>query len=628
MNPAMAVGPGMERLDFTLPEFTRISWVSDRARDVWHPRLSLITNAWLEIEWLSVSAGLRACAVTCLPAESLAVREREWAELGLESLLPAGEAETGYRVVGRRPDLADFQGAYDAGDAEAVGRLLGSPPCCHAFFRGVWVEEELEDPTWPMARASVSAPPETRCIEVAAPPQTNLLWRWMGARPVPHLPCRFDCPHTVELAGRFEDVGRRAGFGSEMDWLLEVLDWPVEWSALHGIAEIKTPVLKVSTRTDATARKYVVRRLGNAYPAEGAAGLKFPYRLDRQPVLTTSIGFRRGINNPIPVSQTKNGTAAKPIAGPGTAKTSLRGPTRPTSPGATRPLILDETLRSLQDRGHVAGQAIRSIHLNKYFTVVGLNDGSVGACMSYYGIALPLLGEIRAEIGALLADDPLLLRLLFGEGGPSRRWAFLGDQQAALVGSLRAAVVSALSAPCIRAGGDDTFQVTDSPPFDLFADVRQALVIGCGGHLQGLARTPHVSEIHVRDLAYLAYRDKMDPVIEVQRLRHPTKTITLASGDDTSRLLRKVDFVSITGSALCNGTLEGLLYEAQGVRTVVVQGQSASIHPKALFDRGVHLVETTLKPPELLDLADKDSHGDAMRPLLEAGLEVVYLSPR
>ena len=29
----------MERLDFTLPDFTRVSWVSDDARDVWEPRL-------------------------------------------------------------------------------------------------------------------------------------------------------------------------------------------------------------------------------------------------------------------------------------------------------------------------------------------------------------------------------------------------------------------------------------------------------------------------------------------------------------------------------------------------------------------------------------------------------------
>ncbi len=80
----------------------------------------------------------------------------------------------------------------------------------------------------------------------------------------------------------------------------EILSWPAEWSALHGIAEIKTPVLKVSTRTDATAKKYVVRRQGEKYPAEGARGLGFPYSQPRQPLVTLSPGFRRGLDNPVP----------------------------------------------------------------------------------------------------------------------------------------------------------------------------------------------------------------------------------------------------------------------------------------------------------------------------------------
>ena len=88
---------------------------------------------------------------------------------------------------------------------------------------------------------------------MTGPPEANILWRWMGARAVPHLPCRFDCEPTVALAQQCLAVGRAAGFDTEMDWLLEILRWPVEWSALHGIAEIRTPVLKVSTRTDATA---------------------------------------------------------------------------------------------------------------------------------------------------------------------------------------------------------------------------------------------------------------------------------------------------------------------------------------------------------------------------------------
>ena len=71
-------------------------------------------------------------------------------------------------------------------------------------------------------------------------------------------------------------LGRELGFGAEIEWLGEILGWPLEWSALHGIAEIKTPVLRASARTDATPRKYVVRWEGESYPEGGASGLRFP----------------------------------------------------------------------------------------------------------------------------------------------------------------------------------------------------------------------------------------------------------------------------------------------------------------------------------------------------------------
>jgi hypothetical protein len=58
---------------------------------------------------------------------------------------------------------------------------------------------------------------------------------------------------------------------------MELLDWPVEWSALHGIAEIRTPVVKIATRTDPTPERYVVRWMGKSFPADGARGLMFPY---------------------------------------------------------------------------------------------------------------------------------------------------------------------------------------------------------------------------------------------------------------------------------------------------------------------------------------------------------------
>src|SRR5262249_12654119 len=146
-------------------------------------------------------------------------------------------------VVGTPADVSAFKAAWDAADQFAIGELLGYPACCREFFHELWVEHGLRDTTWGMAHNTCRPAEGQRSIEVQGPPEANILWRWMGIRAVSHLPCRFDCPATLETARKFIDVGRRNGLGEEMDWLLEILSWPAQWSALHGIAEIKTPLL-------------------------------------------------------------------------------------------------------------------------------------------------------------------------------------------------------------------------------------------------------------------------------------------------------------------------------------------------------------------------------------------------
>lgn len=308
-----------DRLTHVLPDFTRVSWVSDRARGVWEPRVSRIAAAWADLEWRSVATGMRRCALTSVSSEQLVSRSAAWAEAGLSTMPVAmsgtspGYASTSiaprigepfeYRVaVGALADVTALKRAIDAGDDTTMGGLLGFPACCIAFFRTTWVDQGCVDTTWAMAANDGRVDPGGRLIEIAAdaPFQANILWRWVGPRAVPHLPCSSTCAATVALADALIALGREAGYATEMEWLEEILSWPVAWSALHGIAEIKTPVLKVSTRTDATAGEFVVRRPGGRVPPEAAAGLVFPFRAPARPGLTHSLAFRRGLETPIP----------------------------------------------------------------------------------------------------------------------------------------------------------------------------------------------------------------------------------------------------------------------------------------------------------------------------------------
>jgi hypothetical protein len=200
-------------------------------------------------------------------------------------------------VVGSQEGVQRFNRAWEARDDEAIGKLLGYPSCCRQFFREVWTKQRCTDTTWQMAVNSVKGENVATLINLSGRPEANVLWRLMGIRAVPHLPCRFDCPEAIELGHRLLQLGAEAGYRSEVDLLREVLAWSVEWSALHGIAEIKTPILKVSTRTDATAKRYVVRWEGTRHPLESVSGLDFPYRAPARALITGSSTFRRGINH-------------------------------------------------------------------------------------------------------------------------------------------------------------------------------------------------------------------------------------------------------------------------------------------------------------------------------------------
>ena len=286
-------------------EFTRWIWNSARAREVWEPRIREINRVWGVVEILSVASGARNAALLFPTVEELPLATRRAAEQGL-LLLPivlegnsptaysssAQEYKPGnpgrYRAVLVRPECAGAAlDAWGKNDERSIGQLLGYPQCCSEFFQKVWVEGQRVDTTLAMA--------ETTGGDTAGPPESNIMLRWLSVRLVPHLPCSFSCIDTVEFAHRLEAVWRSVDGGERaLTWALDMLSWPMEWTALHGIAEIRTPILTISARTDWTPTKAVVPKVGTTYPDEGAVGLRFPYRVVKDK-LTKAPSFQRSV---------------------------------------------------------------------------------------------------------------------------------------------------------------------------------------------------------------------------------------------------------------------------------------------------------------------------------------------
>ncbi len=272
------------RYPFPVPEWCRTIWVSAKAKELWQPRIQKISQAWEAAERASVGQ-FRSAARQAMAPEQFVEASRKAAKAGRVLLAlsqngSSGQYQAGPQtVVAGRPwtfttvlthDVATagaFVAAWEKSDDRAIGDLLGFPPCCVEFFQQTWVEERWIDTTWPMARST------SFVHEVSGDVEANILLRWMGIRFVPHLPCSFDCKGTAAFGKMFRGILP----SEEREWMDELLNASIEWSAWHGIAEIKHPLFKISAKTDATLERLIVRRPGPRVPEMAARGNVFPY---------------------------------------------------------------------------------------------------------------------------------------------------------------------------------------------------------------------------------------------------------------------------------------------------------------------------------------------------------------
>jgi hypothetical protein len=280
-----------------MPHFVRVAWVSDQAKEVWSIRLNKICTALQDVQWRSVVEGLRPCAAMPVTADQLVEIGRKCADFGL-SVLPlqvrctsayySGTNETPLFdvVIGKLQNAKRFRLALESlCDPGAVGRLLGSPLCCRQAAYGLIAERRL-DPTWRTVQATTCN--RQKLIILDNKGLINIIWSPLGLQNIPWIPCNLKCTASLKLARRYMQIGSKSGSKQEMQWLREILSWPVEWTALHGIAEIKTPILKISASTDPTPGKLAVQLTSDSYPAEGAVGLNFPFRSSGYPSFTNS----------------------------------------------------------------------------------------------------------------------------------------------------------------------------------------------------------------------------------------------------------------------------------------------------------------------------------------------------
>jgi hypothetical protein len=293
-----------DRLPFKLKPFLRVAWASPHAATTWSSRVAAIDRVMTTIEWKSVAEGLRPSALVSTEVDHCVTLAEEWQRRGLAWGLVSSRSKTENRyhnalsgppgrrkplfIVAQSPStLKHLSSALAHEEALEIAGYLGCPACCARLLHQVCVDAACTETTWAMAIKSGAGINE-RTAEVRGSPVTNILLSPLGVRAVPHRPCSFRCEETKSFAVALRALAVAEGTQAEevCRWRDSALAWPAEWSALHGIAEVVTPLVKLCFQSDATAAKYVVRWYGDEYPPEASRGLHFPFlRKTGQPTI-------------------------------------------------------------------------------------------------------------------------------------------------------------------------------------------------------------------------------------------------------------------------------------------------------------------------------------------------------
>lgn len=272
-------------------------------------------------------------------------------------------------------------------------------------------------------------------------------------------------------------------------------------------------------------------------------------------------------------------------------------------------LILEETLSEILLSTDTSGLKITDFHLGRIFNVIKLSDGSVGASMMYDAI------EDHDEIIKLYKlltyakqFDPLLLDTLFKENTLSI--------PRNLKISLANTLVNALSQNMIEKRKNIEFSLFDELDYATlaeknrirgidFKDDEWATVIGYGGLLEMFIKDTDIKNIHVSDMSYEERKIEIDS--DLKKFEKYGKNISVSGAEKTKEYLEKSRVVSITGSALSNGSMEELLDMSKKCKFRIIQGESCYLYPKVLFEKyGVDLIISSEKESDIFKYIEND----------------------
>ncbi|RZS99198.1 hypothetical protein [Aquimarina brevivitae] len=275
----------MQQLAYNIPGFKTIAWVSDAAENVWATRFVKVDNAIIDTTIRMITdSKCRSFILIVEGAMYFKILDRiKELPIDLEVVFLGKKTETG-------PVF------YEIRLTHQLSVTSENSSCCIVATRRARQHSQKEQ-IWQAALTTHGIVQEEELIKLPETSDSSVFFQKLIVTVGPQHRCCLDCSNQRKQIDLLFENMESYGFVEELNWLQEIYSWPVEWSVMHGICELRTPVVKLAYDTDATPIAYTVQLDGSSYPIEGASGKRFPYRKKSFLRVSDSKSFKAGLQH-------------------------------------------------------------------------------------------------------------------------------------------------------------------------------------------------------------------------------------------------------------------------------------------------------------------------------------------
>jgi uncharacterized protein len=260
----------------------RISWVSEKARNLWQGRIESIRVMLEDMTVYTAVPGTNKCTVRRVPAASFERLFNLSNKIGIgattlpDDALPGAictepGVPSGIFMAGDPSAIASAEAAWATGDLASLYALLDIPDSCLHHASKPDVPATIE------TAARTLLPDGDGHIYLPDSITTHPLLAHLGISILPVTPGSLHCPEDIKASEQFLQLATIKGYIPEVAAFWECMSWAISWSEYHGITEVKTPVFKMCILSGSFGKEKTILREGASIVQCGATGLSFPF---------------------------------------------------------------------------------------------------------------------------------------------------------------------------------------------------------------------------------------------------------------------------------------------------------------------------------------------------------------